>query len=186
MIKRIIPLVIAALVLSSCGTKSGKGSAENTTGSEQAVNVQFTSLVENPGSFVNKNIVVEGKVVHVCPHTGKKMFIVGDNPDIMLYISAGENTPKFPMELLGSKISVEGRITQAVTAEKPAGEQMNPGTGNDMAMGMGGACSDTCSKAGMKEPAKMAGAECETETALAKQPVLADLMMVYNKHTLLK
>jgi hypothetical protein len=181
MIRKILPFVITALLFSSCGNKSGKGTSETASGSEQAVNVQFASLVENPGNYINKNIVVEGKVVHVCPHTGKKMFIVGDNPDIMLYVSAGENTPKFPMELLGSKISVEGRLAQAVTAGKPAEGQMNMGMGK-------AACCDTASKSEMAccDSTKMAVAECETETSLAKQVALADLMMIYNKHTLIK
>jgi hypothetical protein len=176
MVKKISLFLFAALIVASCGNKSNKAVSENKAGNEPAVNVQFASLVENPGSFIDKNISVEGKVVHVCPHTGKKMFIVGENPDIMLYVSAGENTPKFPMELLGSKITVEGRIARAVTAETPAAEPMK------MAMGTG-ACADSMACA---DSTKMTAGECETETALAKQPALADLMMIYEKHTVIK
>ncbi len=179
MIRKIFPFVVAALLISSCGNRSGKGTGENVTGTGEAAMVQFASLVENPGNYIDKDIIVEGKVVHVCPHTGKKMFIVGENPDIMLYVSADENTPKFPMELLGSRISVEGRLAQAITADKPAMEPMNAGMAN-------AACSDTCSKSGMEDPAMMAGAGCETETALSKQVALADLIMIYNKHILVK
>jgi hypothetical protein len=181
MTRRIFSLVIAVLLLSACGNKSGKEVSDKTKGAEQAVNVQFTALVENPGNYIDKNIVVEGKVVHVCLQTGKKMFIVGENPDVMLYVSAGENTPKFPTELLGSKISVEGRIERVVTAEKPAEEKMN------MEMKTG-ACCDSTTKSGMAcgDSTKKSAAECETETALAKQTVLADLMMIYNKHTVVK
>jgi hypothetical protein len=182
MIRKIISIVCAGLLITSCGNKSGKA----TTASLNAENVQFTALVENPGNYVDKDIIVTGKVVHVCPHTGKKMFIVGDNPDVMLYITAGDNVPKFPMDLQGSTISVEGHISRAVntemTAEKMSGEKM-------MNADMGaGACSDTCEKAGesVAGSAQIASAECETEAALAKQPALADLMMVYNKHTLVK
>lgn len=187
MIRKFISLAFAGLIIASCGNKSGKV----TTSTLNAENIQFASLVENPGNYIDKDIVVEGKVVHVCPHTGKKMFIVGENPDVMLYITAGENTPKFPMELLGSTISVEGHISRAVAPEMPAGEM----AGGEMAAaemmdpGMGtGACSDTCQKASETSAGlpQMAAAECETEAALAKQPVLADLMMVYNKHTLVK
>jgi hypothetical protein len=176
MVKKIFTFVIVALIVASCGNKTNKGVSEKTPGNEPAVNVQFASLIENPGNYIDKNIIVEGKVVHVCPHTGKKMFIVGDNPDLMLYVSADENTPKFPMELLGSKISVEGRIAQAVTAEKPVKEAINPGMGT-------AACADSMACA---DSTKMTGAACETETALAKQPALADLMMIYNKHTVVK
>ena len=40
--------------------------------------VEFASLIANPENYVGKNIIVEGKVVHVCTETGKKMFIVGE------------------------------------------------------------------------------------------------------------
>lgn len=182
MTKKIFAFIIAALIVASCGNKSNKTVSENTPGTDPAVNIQFASLVENPGNYVDKNIIVEGKVVHVCPHTGKKMYIVGENPDIMLYVSAGDNSPKFPMELLGSKITVEGRIAQAVTADKPAEEGMNPGIA-------AAACAGSNTLSGMAccaDSTKMKAAECETEAALSKQPALADLMMIYNKHTVVK
>ena len=77
---------------------------------------------------------------------------------------------KFPMELLGSEIVVEGTITQVATAGM-AGEAIQDGEGMTSGEGM----------------AKAAGADtCETAKALASQPVLSDLMMVYNKHSLVK
>lgn len=177
MFKRILSFAVAAVILSSCGNKSGK----DVSGNIQSMDIHFASLVENPGNYIDKDIKVEGKVVHVCPHTGKKMFIVGENPDIMLYVTADENSPKFPMELQGTTISVEGRLARAVTAEKPVAEpmkmEMEAGACCDKAGKEGAACADSTMKT---------AAECETETALAKQPALADLMMIYNKHTLVK
>jgi hypothetical protein len=169
MVKRICTLVLIATLISSCGNNK-KSSADT------AVKVEFAALAQNPGDFINKNIKVEGKVVHVCPHTGKKMFIVGENPDIMLYVSAGENTPKFPMDLMGKTISVEGRIERVVTAEKPAEAEVLP-------VKEKAACCDSASKGKMEcaDTVKKA-AECETEAALAKQNTMADLMLVYSKH----
>ncbi|MCK7474993.1 MAG: hypothetical protein MZV49_18975 [Rhodopseudomonas palustris] len=88
------------------------------TGSDPAEpsKVEFASLISDPSGYVGKNISVEGKVVHVCTHSGKKLFITGENPDVRLYIQAGEEMPKFPMELLGSEIVVEGTLTQPVAA----------------------------------------------------------------------
>jgi len=167
MIKRIIPFVIAALLLSSCGNKSGK----EVSSADKAVKVEFASLVSNPADYIDKNIVVEGKVVHVCRETGKKLFIVGENPDVRLYVQAGEEMPKFPMELLGSEIVVEGTLTQPVAAAMAEGEGMAQGEGMMKGEGM----------------AKTAGADtCETAKALASQPVLSDLMMIYNKHSVVK
>jgi hypothetical protein len=190
MIKRIIPIVIAALLVTSCGNKSGK----EISAGDKAVKVEFASLVSNPADYIDKNIVVEGKVVHVCRETGKKLFIVGENPDVRLYISAGENMPKFPLELLGNNISVEGRLERVVTADKPAEETMVASletaaccdSAKQTAMG----CAATCDSSKMVITAEAGSAktaaECETEAALAKQTVLGDLMMIYNKHEVVK
>jgi len=97
----------------------------------------------------------------------------------MLYVTAGENSPKFPMELQGTTISVEGRLARAVTAERPAEEPMKMGETT---------CPDSTSNTETNSPdsSKKTAAECETETALSNQPALTDLMMIYNKHTLVK
>ena len=159
MIRKFFAIVLSTVILASCGNTSTKEAGAVTDGSDDAVKVEFASLVDNPGTYIDKNISVEGKVVHVCTMSGKKMFIVGQNPDIRLFISAGEEMPKFPMELLGSEIVVEGKLTRATAAAMMEGE-------------------------GMGEASMVSGSDeaCETEEALAAQPVLADLMVVYSKH----
>jgi hypothetical protein len=165
MIKKLFSLSLVALLISSCGNTGKKESLSNTLTSDDAVKVEFASLVDNPSVYVGKNISVEGKVVHVCTHSGKKLFITGDNPDVMLYIQAGEEMPKFPMELLGSEIVVEGKLTQVAGTAMTEGEGMDKG-------------SDMSSTPGVDT--------CETAKALSSQVALADLMMVYNKHAVIK
>lgn len=158
MLKKIISLSVVAMFVLSCGNKSKKEVPQSAGGSE-SVKVEFASLIANPSEYVGKNISIEGKVVHVCTQSGKKLFITGENPDVRLYVQAGEEMPKFPMELLGSEIVVEGTLTQPVATAMAEGEGM----------------------------AKTAGADtCETAKALASQPVLSDLMMIYNKHSVVK
>jgi hypothetical protein len=170
MLKKIISLSLIAMLVLSCGNKSKKEVPQSAGGTE-SVKVEFASLIANPSEYVGKNISIEGKVVHVCTHSGKKLFITGENPDVRLYVQAGEEMPKFPMELLGSEIVVEGTLTQPVVAAMTAGEGMPQGDGMKEGEGM----------------AKTAGADtCETSKALASQPVLSDLMMIYNKHSVVK
>jgi hypothetical protein len=170
MIKNIFSLSIIALLVLSCGNKGKKEVSQNAGGSE-SVKVEFASLIANPSEYVGKNIIVEGKVVHVCTMSGKKLFITGENPDVRLYVQAGEEMPKFPMELLGSEIIVEGTLTQPVATAMAGEGGMNKGEGMIEGEGM----------------AKTAGADsCETAKALASQPVLSDLMMIYNKHSVVK
>ncbi len=164
MIKKLFSFSVIALLLISCGTGGNRESAGSSQ-DQGPVKVEFASLVANPSEYVGKNISVEGKVVHVCMHSGKKLFITGDDPDVRLYIQAGEEMPKFPTELLGSVVVVEGKLTQPAAASV-----------------------ETHDGAHASSPALAeAGADtCETEKALASQTALADMMMVYSKHTVLK
>jgi hypothetical protein len=166
MVKRLFSIVLTLALMTACGN-SGKETVSQKPGqSESGVKVEFASLVANPENYIGKTIAVEGKVVHVCTETGKKLFIVGDDPDIRLYVAAGENISKFPMELLGNTITVEGVISKAgspVTTENTTEKKKM--------------CDMAC--AGGEEK-KM---NCETETALASQLSLADIRMDYKSHT---
>jgi len=165
MIRRIFSLIFIAALFASCGNSGKKdGTSKEAVTVEGVEMVKFESLAASPDNYVGRNIVVEGKVVHVCTVSGKKLFIVGENPDVRLFIAAGENMPKFPMDLLGSQVSVEGTISVAGGAPEASGEKhtamMAEGAAKPMA-------SDTC----------------ETETALAKQSSLANIIMDYKSHT---
>jgi hypothetical protein len=154
MIRRIFSFLIFAAIISSCGN-TGKKEVAATEGTD-AVKVEFASLIENPDNFVGKSITVEGKVVHVCTHSGKKLFIVGENPDVRLFIAAGEDMPKFPMELLGSNVVVEGLITKTAPVVAEAAAAAKPAATDEA---------------------------CETEIAVAAQVSLKDIVMEYKSHT---
>lgn len=163
MIKRIFSFVIIAALVASCGNGSQK---ETSSKAEAGAKVEFASLVENPDSYVGKKIVVEGKVIHVCTHSGKKLFIVGENPDISLFIAAGEDMPKFPMELMGSTVAVEGVITKVGGAEVASAEAATTGTA-----------------VAKHEGEKMAaGDSCVTEKNLSAQASLSNIVMEYKSH----
>ncbi|HUS87142.1 MAG TPA: hypothetical protein VMW76_07880 [Bacteroidales bacterium] len=166
MIKRLLSIVVVTTVLTACGNSgSNQAKSSDATDSGATVRVEFASLIKTPDDFLNKEISIEGKVVHVCQHTGKKMFIVGSDPDIRLFISAGEEVPLFEQELLGSEIVVEGFLTKAEAGE--------------MQMGMGEAKGE---HEGVAEGGEMSGEACETEAAVEAQPVLADFVLQYRSH----
>jgi hypothetical protein len=160
MSRNLFSILLISAVLFSCGKNNAK-KAVTITEPTASTTVLFDSLAHNPDAYLGKTITVSGKVVHVCTETGKKMFITGQNPDVRLYIAAGDRIAKFPMELLGSEITVEGLIMKAPAA---AGTEMNSGE--------------------MKECEKKMGADCcETEKAVASQLTLADIRMEYRNHT---
>lgn len=170
MIRRLLSFILICVFITSCGNTGKKEVSSKNLTEESAIKVEFSALIKNPESYVGKNIILDGKVVHVCTETGKKMFIVGDNPDVRLYVAAGENISKFPMELLGSEITVVGVIKKVGGMAIAANEQ--PGKSKESMHASGD---------GMK---KMASDSCETETALAEQPSLSNIIMEYKSHTL--
>ena len=167
MIRRIFGIAIVAALLTSCGNNSA--TVKEDKNSEAEVKVEFASLIETPADFLNKEIVLDGNVVHVCTHSGKKMFVVGDNPDIRLHIAAGDDIPVFPMDLLGSTITVSGLLTEVIVAEEGHNTGEHAGEGEHAE-----------ESAAKKTPE---GEDCETETALKEQPVLANYILQYKSHT---
>lgn len=170
MIKKLFGLILLTALVASCGNSGTKGNADAKVADNEITAVEFASLIENPAQFENKNITISGKVVHVCTMSGKKMFIVGENPDIRLFISAGEEMPKFPMELLGSEITVTGEFAMV-----EVGENMGEGKNHEAEM------AETEGEEEVAETAENAE-ECETETALANQPALAEYVLHYKSH----
>jgi hypothetical protein len=160
MIKRIFTFALLVALITSCGNTTKKDETAKAIKVEGIEIVNFDSLVAHTDNYIGKKIMVEGKVVHVCRESGKKLFIVGTNPDIRLYIQAGENMSKFPLELLGSEVMVEGTISK-VGGEIAMGEDKHKAEGEKV-----------------KE-----GELCETETALAAQTSLTDVVMAYNSHS---
>ena len=152
MMKRIFGLVIIAAMFAACGNTTEENTAAPAA---DETGLAFASITENADQYLGKEITVEGKVVHVCVHSGKKMYIVGENPDIRLFVSAGDEVAKFPMDLLGSEIKVTGTLEKIET-----GAEMG------------------------KEEAAAGEEDCETEAAVAAQPVLADMVLNYKDHTL--
>ncbi len=170
MIKNVFGILAIAAIMVSCGNSAQEKKSETEAA---PVAVEFASLIETPADYLDKDITIEGNVVHVCEHSGKKMFIVGENPDIRLFITAGEEVPVFPMELLGSAISVSGHLTLV-----EAGEKKGDGSGSGEHAEEGGEHMIAVDKAEVAAE----GEDCETEAAVAAQPVLAEYVLHYKSH----
>lgn len=164
MMKKLFGIILIAALIVACGDSENKDKKENAKAKTEVVaDLSFDNFVDTAGDYINKEIKLVGSVVHVCKHSGKKMFIVGTDPDIRLKITAGDKISKFPMELLGSDIEVQGvLIDLSSEVEKKITEVNNETTENKV------------------DP--VTGEACETETALAEQSALATYVLEYNNH----
>ncbi len=120
MYKNLLIILTAAVVMVSCGGQTTASQDDQNVPQEEVqaepTKVALNEFPDKAESLVGQEVVLEGTVIHVCKHGGKKMFITADNPDIRIKITAGEETASFDTELEGSYVKVLG-IVEAMETE---------------------------------------------------------------------
>jgi hypothetical protein len=122
MIKKALGILALAAVMASCGNKEQKKEA---CCDKEMEKVTVDQVMENMQTYVDKDLVIVGTVNHVCSHGGKRMFIMGENPDVAIKITPNEEIGVFEKELEGSHVVVTGvlkelRIDEAYVANLEA------------------------------------------------------------------
>jgi hypothetical protein len=113
MLKKSFFILVMALFVFSCNsdTKSltEEATSDETTTETTTLKVEdFETMAAN---FVGQKILISGTVDHTCKHSGKRMVILGENPDYSVKIEAGE-VDQFNRELEGSDVSVLALVTE--------------------------------------------------------------------------
>lgn len=116
MLKRILLLSILPALLISCADSKKEKEDDNQTP------LKVEKFLEKQAEMVEKKVTLEGTVTHVCAHGGKKLFIMGSDPEKTVKITTGEGITKFDKELEGSDVLVSGvvkelKIDEAYLAE---------------------------------------------------------------------
>ena len=139
-------------ILSSCN----KQTAEVKTAAPEMKIISFDDLYSNTYDAPKGKVVVEGLCVHVCKHSGKKIFVIGTDPNKKIQIFAGEGLSGFPQDIEGSKVRVVGLLEEEKLEMKDV-EEME----KDL-------------KAQEKEEAKSATKSCAFEDEMKKIKDLRD------------
>jgi len=111
---RILALVVVTLVAISCSNKK-QNEQEATGGKEKKGKTEVlkvSEILDRPENYVNNEITVQGMVVHVCQHGGKKLHVSEAGSDQKLRIKAGENMSPFEREIEGSMVQITGEYTE--------------------------------------------------------------------------
>lgn len=121
MLKNVFLILVATVFLMACGGQNTATQEEQATTHEEVAAVEpmvltLAEFQEKASSIIGQEIILEGSVIHVCKHGGKKMFITADDPDVRIKITTGQETASFDTELEGSYVKVVG-IVEAMEVE---------------------------------------------------------------------
>ena len=110
MTKRLFPLlmiILFAIVACNQGTKETASKTKNDT-----TRLKVLTFVKQADSCINKPVIIEGTVLHLCKHGGKRMFLVDGNDSVRIEITTGPKIAKFDDALVGSRVRVFGTLKE--------------------------------------------------------------------------
>lgn len=117
-----------ALLTFGCSGNTQNANSNGRQVDDAIVDVTLDSLILNARNYESKVVRVSGIVEHVCVHTGKRLTLMGNSPDMKLRVTASETVPEFDISIKGSKVLVTGifkrveksnEICEAETAHHP-------------------------------------------------------------------
>jgi len=77
----------------------------------QTLVVSVDSVQKNPEKYFDKTIALQGRVIHTCKVSGKKMFLAGSDDQNLIRINAGDNISRFDESLQGEIVIARGVLT---------------------------------------------------------------------------
>lgn len=110
MIRKFLAFAMLVLIVAACSNTGNNLSDEQMTEEEVITEAPLLAIGEfdsKAGEFIDREILVEGIVDHVCKHGGKKLFLVSDEGDLHV-----ESDERFDEALMGSTVLVKGIVRE--------------------------------------------------------------------------
>lgn len=95
--------VLFAVAACNSGTKDDAAASKNDT-----TLLTVLTFTRQADSCVDKPVIIEGTVLHLCKHGGKRMFLVDGTDSIRVEVTTGPQIAKFDEALMGSRVRVYG------------------------------------------------------------------------------
>ncbi len=108
-----LTLMVALLGCNQAGTEK-----KNQTDEQSLTEISIHDLLANPEQYVDKKVAIAGTIDHVCRRTGKKMFMIGDDPADRIKITPDNKIGTFEVDLEGSTYTVIGVFQELIVDEK--------------------------------------------------------------------
>jgi hypothetical protein len=110
MTKRLFPLAIVLIFAFAACNQGSKDTAATTK--NDTTRLAVLTFEKQADSCINKPVIIEGTVLHLCKHGGKRMFLVDGTDSIRVEITTGPKIAKFDDALVGSRVRVFGTLKE--------------------------------------------------------------------------
>ena len=113
--KHVLFLAAVLFLMTGCANKKTEQSSDvaiDVTTVKEAKVYTLDELLANAESLLEKTVTVRGSVTHTCVHSGKRCFIVGEDPNVSMRIEAKGEIGGFNRELIGSELAITGVLKE--------------------------------------------------------------------------
>jgi hypothetical protein len=114
-LKLILSIMLLSVSLTLAQSEAANYGAELTLTEKTSI----SSILEEPESYLDKTVLIEGEVLDVCPMMGCWMEIKSDDGEKMIKVKVKDGEIVFPVEAKGKTALVEGTVYKIeLTQEK--------------------------------------------------------------------
>jgi hypothetical protein len=100
-------VILFAVIACNQGTKETGETTKNDT-----TLIAVLTFEKQADSCIDKPVIIEGTVLHLCKHGGKRMFLVDGTDSVRVEVTTGPKIAKFDDALVGSRVRVFGTLKE--------------------------------------------------------------------------
>ncbi|MEI6435588.1 MAG: OB-fold nucleic acid binding domain-containing protein [Bacteroidota bacterium] len=110
MSRKLFPLMIIVIFAITACNQSPDNKADVAKSDTTLLTV--LTFDKQADSCIEKPVIIEGTVLHLCKHGGKRMFLVDGTDSIRVEVTTGPDIVKFEETLIGSRVRVTGILKE--------------------------------------------------------------------------